>query len=100
MDILLKQHSADLVFPSWTRWGLTDGDPNVGASWDGAPWVSCPVLGPWIDTSDRHMQGLWEFVFWVFGDLNFPLKTTFKVFWGDYLWPKFAILMTVPCHTP
>jgi hypothetical protein len=27
---LLKQLFADLVFPSWTRWNLTDGDPNEG----------------------------------------------------------------------
>jgi hypothetical protein len=34
VDILLKQHSADLVFPPWTRWDLTDGVLSVGnAGW-------------------------------------------------------------------
>ncbi len=68
----MKQHSADLVFTSWTRWGLTDGDPNVGASWDGVSWVSGPVLEPWVDTTDRHMQGLREFAFRVWGSKFSP----------------------------
>jgi hypothetical protein len=25
VDILLKRYYADLVFPPWTRWDLTDG---------------------------------------------------------------------------
>ena len=54
VDILLKQHSADFVFPPWTRWDPTDGVSQRGniTGWRFLGFLSC-FLGLWVDTTAR-----------------------------------------------